>query len=88
MLGALSTLDQYGQCYKPDPPVLPAFPTNKSGVIKAAHNYLGIPCGSKDSDALYALRNGLMHQSSLISVGQGNKPKHYWFTIDKSIAAC
>ena len=84
LLGALSAIDQYGECYAPIVSTFPSGEANKSGIIKAAHNFLGIPLNSPDSDALYALRNSLMHQSSLISVNQRGKAKHYWFEIDNS----
>lgn len=86
LLGALSALDQYGTCYSPDPSTFPAAFSNKSGIIKSAHNFLKILVNTPDSDALYALRNALMHQSSLISVGTQKIPKHYWFEIDNSIS--
>lgn len=82
LLGALSAIDQYGTCYEPIPATFPTGLSNKSGIIKAAHNFLGISVNSPDSDALYALRNSLMHQSSLISVGAQSKPKHFWFEIE------
>lgn len=81
LLGGLSALDQYGTCYEPIPATFPKGLSSKSGIIKAVHNFLGIPVNSPDSDALYALRNSLMHQSSLISVGTQSTPKHFWFEI-------
>lgn len=85
LLGGLSALDQFGLCYEPLPSTFPKGLASKSGIIKAAHNFLQILVDTPDSDALYALRNALMHQASLISVGQQAKPKHYWFEIDNSI---
>jgi len=85
LLGGLSALDQFGLCYEPIPCTFPSALSTKSGIIKAAHNFLGILVDTPDSDALYALRNALMHQASLISVGKQAKPKHYWFEIDNSI---
>lgn len=85
LLGGLSALDQFGLCYEPNPSTFPVALSSKSGIIKAAHNFLGILVDTPDSDALYALRNALMHQASLISVGKQAKPKHYWFEIDNSI---
>ncbi|MND64295.1 hypothetical protein D3C81_365640 [compost metagenome] len=85
LLGGLSALDQFGLCYEPKPSTFPKALASKSGIIKAAHNFLGIIVDTPDSNALYALRNALMHQASLISVGQQAKSKHYWFEIDNSI---
>lgn len=85
LLGALSALDQYGTCYAPVPSILPKGLSSKSGVIKSAHNFLSITVDSKDSDALYAIRNSLMHQSSLISVDVVKKVKNFWFEIDNNI---
>ncbi|WP_147465481.1 hypothetical protein [Pseudomonas syringae group genomosp. 3] len=85
LLGALSALDQYGYCYELDPPIFPAAFASKSSIIKVVHNFLNIPVNSPDSDALYALRNSLVHQSSLISVSTLTIPKHHWFEIDNSI---
>lgn len=82
LLAALSAMDQFGNCYEPIAPSIPPGMENKSGIIKALHNFLGIPIGSPDSDAIYALRNSLLHQSGLISAGKGRVPKHYWFAID------
>lgn len=85
LLGALSAMDQFGTCYDPFPPIFPPGMSSKSSIIKSAHNFLNIPVNTPDSDALYALRNSLMHQSSLISVGTQKTPKHYWFEIDNTI---
>lgn len=87
LLGALSAMDQYGTCYDTIPPAFPPGLANKSSIIKSAHNFLNILVNTSDSDALYALRNSLMHQSSLISVGTQKTPKHYWFEIDNTIKA-
>lgn len=85
LLGALSAMDQFGECYKPALSTFPKGYASKSGIIKSAHNFLGIPVDTLHSDALYAIRNSLMHQSSLISVGNKVKPKHFWFEIDNTI---
>ncbi|MBV4481782.1 hypothetical protein [Pseudomonas khavaziana] len=85
LLGALSAMDQFGTCYDPFPPIFPPGMESKSSIIKSAHNFLNISVNTPDSDALYALRNSLMHQSSLISVGTQRTPKHYWFEINNTI---
>lgn len=87
LLAALSAMDQLGACYDSIPKIFPSNYAEKSGIIKSAHNFLGIGVDTPDSDALYALRNSLMHQSSLISIGkQKNNPKHFWFEIDNDIS--
>lgn len=86
LLAALSAMDQLGTCYDSVPITFPSGYADKSGIIKSAHNFLGIEVDTPDSDALYALRNSLMHQSSLISVGKQKKnPKHFWFEVDNNI---
>lgn len=86
LLAALSAMDQLGTCYDSVPMIFPSGYADKSGIIKSAHNFLGIQVDTPDSDALYALRNSLMHQSSLISVGKQKKnPKHFWFEVDNNI---
>ncbi len=85
LLGALSALDQYGACYSPETVIFPTEYSKKSGIIKSAHNFLNIPVNSRDSDALYAIRNSLMHQSSLISVDIVKNVKNFWFEINNKI---
>ena len=85
LLGALSAIDQFGDCYNLANSTLPPDYQSKSGIVKASHDFLNILINTQDSDALYALRNGLMHQSSLISKGKNGSQKNYWFEIDNTI---
>ena len=63
LLCGFSLLDQIGNVYS-DTTKSPV-DVNKSGIIKALHYFGNHAAGSAESDALYALRNAVAHNSSL-----------------------
>ena len=63
LLCGFAILDQLGGCYSDKQK--PALPSNKSGVIKALDHFSDYASGSSESDAIYLLRNCLVHDSAL-----------------------
>ncbi len=63
LLCGFAILDQLGGCYSDKQK--PALPASKSGIIKALDHFCLYPSGSPESDAIYLLRNCLVHDSAL-----------------------
>lgn len=62
LLCAFAILDQLGSAYSDATKAAP--PREKSGIIKALQTFGAYAIGSPESDALYSLRNGLVHDAS------------------------
>jgi len=60
----------------------PIVPPEKSGVIKALQTFGSYQLGSAESTALYALRNSLVHDSSL--AGRNKQGQWFFFRYDYS----
>ena len=78
LLLGYSILDQLGNCYSDKRK--PALNYNKSGIIKAFDHFGPYASGSPESDAIYLLRNCLVHDSSL--AGKNKKDQHALFRYD------
>jgi len=63
LLTAFSILDQIGSCYADC--ALPAHPAGGSSIHRALYYFGGMPPLGDDVKAIYALRNGLVHDGSL-----------------------
>lgn len=83
LLCGFAILDQLGCCYADS--AIPNQPApNKSGVIKALHNFGKYPSDTNESNAFYALRNFLVHDASL--AGQTRKGDWYIFRYNWDMA--
>ena len=67
LMGYLSALDQIGNCYG----VTEKNTTFKNGIKRALTLFAGL--SRPEIDVLYALRNGVVHNCSLISIGDKSK---------------
>ena len=73
LLCAFAILDQLGSAYSDRSKINP--PREKSGIQKALQTFGAYPIDSPVSDALYSLRNGLVHDASYT---------HNWVTKNRN----
>ena len=60
--------------------------SNAGGIKKALYYFGGRQANDAESKALYAFRNGLMHDCSFVSHDKRDSNVHYWFRFCESIA--
>jgi hypothetical protein len=80
LLAAFAILDQVGGCYR-DSSKAQVLNEKASGVKKALYYFFGFGDNDDSVKTLYALRNGVLHDASLISHA-ANGVDHYWFRFD------
>jgi hypothetical protein len=85
LFSTFAILDQIGECYKPKNS--PIYPDPKgSGIKKALYYFAGRQPNDNESKALYAFRNGIMHDCSFVSHDKHRSDIHYWFRFCESIS--
>lgn len=77
VMGYMSVLDQLGNCYS-----LKSKSTSVTGGIKRALELFGPALSSDEIKALYAIRNAIMHNSSLINLGENTTPTLVFTIVD------
>jgi len=85
LIGMTTILDQLGNCYSSSR--RPIFPNPKSsGIKKALYYFANLQQNDKKLEIIYALRNGITHNSSFISTNKNGieKGKNYIFHYDNN----
>lgn len=76
------TTTQLGSCYKRND--ISAYPdTNASGIKKSLYYFCGFGANCNDTKALFALRNSLLHDASLISKAKHANQPNYIFRYNQ-----
>lgn len=83
LLCAFAILDQIGSTYEPITKTSVA--TAQNGIKKALHYFSGYQESSRETKALVAFRNGIMHDGSFTNFSRHEK-KHYIFRLKKDQA--
>ena len=83
VMALMSVLDQLGICYNNTEKDEPKF---KNGIKRALYYFGDIDEDDDIIKVLYALRNGLLHNISLISKNQYETNENYYFRYNKDIA--
>ena len=83
LLAAFAILDQIGSCYADKRN--PVHPSGGSAIHHALYHFAGMDPMSEEVKALYALRNGLVHDASLTSYAK-KTGQWYIFRYDHKLA--
>jgi len=83
LLTGFALLDQIGGCYADR--AKPPHPNKGSAIEHALYYFMGYPPQGPEVRAIYALRNGLVHEGSLTC--KTNSQAHYIFRYDSTLTS-